>query len=56
MSLREHGVGTIQKRSARPCAGVDTHLRSAVKFCVAQFCDFVRFFSSSQFKVSLAKL
>ena len=53
-------IGTIQRMSACPCvncvgmiqirsapASVDTHLRSVVKFCLSQFCDFVHLFLSS---------
>ena len=40
--------GTIQRRSACPCASVDTHQsRSAVRFCVARFQRCASFFSVS---------
>ena len=53
MSLRELSVGTTQKRLARSCASVDTHLRSVVKFCVVQIfetlCVFFFFFLKGVF-------
>ena len=39
--------GTIQRRKACPCAGVDTHQsRNVVEFCVAQFLRILSFFFS----------